>query len=92
MASTFGITAPIPTFDSISPRQAHRSRFTIEFKTPRVRRRLLVQLVTLPVSEELDSLDDGSSGSARIEPEARPTGIAQLLESYGFEQALRRWG
>jgi len=91
MASTFGITAPVSTFDDISPSRAHRSRFSIHINTPRVRRWLLVQLVTLPVGDDVDPLDGGPAPDLRLQPEAPPPGVERLLDNYNLEQALRRW-
>ena len=92
MASTFGITSPVSTFDDIIPSQAHRARLSIHLNTPRARRRLIVQIDTLPVGGGVDPLDGSPSPDPRKQPEAPPPGIARLLDNYGLEQALRRWG
>jgi hypothetical protein len=61
MASTVGIANPFEE----SIKGVRRSRFSFHFNTPRVRRWLLVQLVTLPVDE------------ADVEPNPELTRLAQ---------------
>jgi len=92
MATTIGMTGPVPMLDDAASGGAHRSRLSIHFNTPRVRRWLLVQIVSVPVSEDPDPYDSGAALAFRVRRESQPPAeITRLLDNYSLEQSLRRW-
>ena len=92
MATTIGMTGPVPLLDDTASRGAHRSRFSNHFNTPRVRRWLLVQVVSVPVSEDPDPYDSGAALTVHVRRESQPPAdITRLLANYSHEQSLRRW-
>jgi hypothetical protein len=86
MASTVGIANPFEE----PMKGVRRSRFSFHFNTPRVRRWLLVQLVTLPVDATADEPDPKLAKLAQAH--ARPgqtEGFHQLIDDYRSSFLLR---
>lgn len=85
MASTISMTSPIEE----PIKGVRRSRFSFHLNTPRVRRWLLVQLVSVPVEEVEEETDPQLISHAQSQAEARrPDKMRQLVDSYRNNQLL----
>ena len=82
MASTFGVAGPLAGFDEKGLEKVKRSRLSLHMKTRRVRRWLLVQLVSVPVAEEQEQ-DEPKVASAQQQER-----LDHALNSLTFEKML----
>ncbi len=81
-----GTGTPLTGIEGTPLKGARRARLSIRFNTPRMRRWLLVQLVTMPVQGEPDEAT-GLLALRQARP-ARPT-LGQLLDHYQMERFIR---
>ncbi len=76
-------------FEDIAPRGTRRSRLSMHLNTPRVRRWLLVQLVSIPVESDTD--ENLPAYAPTEEPLPTPAGNYQrLLDDYQSTVLSRR--
>ncbi len=67
--------------EDIVPRGTRRSRLSLHLNTPRVRRWLLVQLISIPVHEASPARADKRSGIEQRREQSAPS-YSQLLDQY----------
>jgi hypothetical protein len=81
------MVGPLPALEDSTFRGAKRSRLSVHFTTPRVRRWLLVQLVTMPVGE---SEEDIETRHNHAQTSSRHS-LGNLVDNYRTNQALKVW-
>ena len=81
-----GTITPLTGIEGTPLKGARRARLSIHFNTPRMRRWLLVQLVTMPAQSEPDEVT--ALLALRQARPARPT-LGQLLDHYQMERFTR---
>jgi len=87
MSSTIGMVGPLPALEENALNGAKRSRLSVHFTTPRVRRWLLVQLVTMPVGEteeEIETRHNHAQANSR-------QSLANIVDNFRANQALKVW-
>ena len=87
MASAISMASSVARADEQVLNGARRSRFSLHFKTPRVRRWLLVQIVSVPVGEEKEEVSRSLTKQAEA---AQPT-VSHLLDEYVLSSQARRF-
>ena len=90
MSSTLGMTNSLNTQEEALFKGVRRSRFSFHLNTRRVRRWLLIQMVSVPVSA---TAEEGEAPVARHARESRtPVQTpAQLLAAYETSRFHNRW-
>ena len=89
MPSTLQMAGPLTPADDAVIAGVRRSRLSIHLSTPRVRRWLLVQLVSVPVhvTTKEPNPDNASFAPAQAPARAR---LGRLLDDYVTTQTIRR--
>ena len=89
MPSTYQMAGPLTPADEAVIAGVRRSRFSIHLSTPRVRRWLLVQLVSIPVHVPAK---EPNADNASFAPAQAPTHthLDRLLDDYVTNQTVRR--
>jgi hypothetical protein len=87
MSSTIGMVGPLPALEDKALTGTRRSRLSLHFNTPRVRRWLLVQLVTMPVGETEEQIETRYNHNQAQEPGS----LANIVDQYRANQSLRVW-
>ncbi len=90
MSSTFGMANSLAPKDEAIFKGVRRSRFSLHFNTRRVRRWLLIQVVSVPVSA---AAEEGEAPIARhARKSCAPTQTpAQLLDAFETSRLYSRW-
>lgn len=88
MASTIGVVGRAVQPDEAVLRGMKRSWLSLHFNTRRVRRWILVQLVSVPVQTEVEQ-ETASAQPVQFRG-SRPT-IKRLVDDYMVAQFARRW-
>ncbi len=91
MSSTLGMTNSLSAQEEALFKGVRRSRFSLHLNTRRVRRWLLIQMVSVPVSA---AAQEGEAPVARQTRESRtpPKTPAQLLDAFDMNRLYSRWG
>jgi len=90
MASTIGISGPHRHTEDGILKGARRSRISFHLRTFRVRRWLLVQLISVPVTEEIE--DDDFAPKAQFRLTNQHTGVVRkLADEYKGSRPLHNW-
>jgi hypothetical protein len=89
MPSTLQMAGPLTPADDAVIAGVRRSRLSIHLSTPRVRRWLLVQLVSVPVhaNNKEPNADNASLAPAHAPAHAH---LGRLLDDYITNQTIRR--
>jgi hypothetical protein len=87
MSSIVGMVGPLPSLEEKALNGAKRSRLSLHFTTPRVRRWLLVQLVTMPVGDTEDETETRHS-PVQVTPRRN---LGDIVDNYRANQALKTW-
>lgn len=91
MATTLGITNSLAAQEESLLKGVRRSRFSLHLNTRRVRRWLLIQMVSVPVSATAEAGEAPIARHARKSSAPAPT-PAQLLDAYETGRLYGRWG
>ena len=83
------IVSSIAQLEATPVKGVRRSRFSLHLNTPRVRRWLLVQLVSIPVASGEGERQTRSAHLRKPEP-ARPDPMSRLLDDYQTGLLRRR--
>ncbi|MFL5731613.1 MAG: hypothetical protein ACJ78Q_00310 [Chloroflexia bacterium] len=89
MPSTLQMAGPMAATDDAAIDGVRRSRLSIHLSTPRVRRWLLVQMVSVPVHNTANEPAADSVQFARAEA-PRHVHLGRLVDDYTTSQMLRR--
>ena len=91
MASSVTLANPTGGLDDMASRGIRRSRLSVHFNTPRRRRWLLVQLVSMPLNNAIEEQD--TQLPRRLQAEApRPKPWQSLVDDYERAAMWRRCG
>jgi hypothetical protein len=90
MSSTI-IAGPLANFDEKALKGVRRSRFSMHLKTRKVRRWLLVQLVSVPDDAQDADAPEFIRPSIEQEQAALPTRLTKLVDDYRLTQPMRAW-
>ena len=88
--SALGIAGPLANLDDQILKGVRRSRFSLHLKTHKVRRWLLVQLVSVPVEEIEDQEAARLARRAQVQ-RRQPETLQNLVEQYRVTQPIRSW-
>jgi len=89
MPSTLQMAGPLAASDDAAIAGVRRSRLSIHLTTPRVRRWLLVQLVSVPLHATSNEPVFDNTQFARAEA-PRNAALDHLVDEYMTTQAIRR--
>ncbi len=89
MASSMTMAGSLASAEEATLKGVRRSRLSFHFSTPRVRRWLLVQLVSVPAREQVPAKRAGIEAYLPAQLVAHE-GIGSTLDSYMLTQAMRR--
>ena len=91
MSSTLGMANSLNTQEEALFKGVRRSRFSLHLNTRRVRRWLLIQMVSVPVSATAEEGEVPVARQARksCKPAETP---AQLLNAFETSRLYSRWG
>ena len=91
MSATIGMTNSLSAREEALFKGVRRSRFSFHLNTRRVRRWLLIQMVSVPVSATAEEGEAPVARHARksVAPAQTPT---QLLDAYETGRLYSRWG
>ena len=92
MASTTSMIGPLTPGDEVILKGVRRSRFSFHFNTGRMRRWLLVQLVSVPANTSSEELEAAPSpyAHAHAHRDHRPATLDKLVNEYWAGQVARR--
>ncbi len=91
MASTLGMTGSLTPQEEALFKGVRRSRFSLHLNTRRVRRWLLIQMVSVPVAATTEESESHVARYARGSADA-PKTPAQLLEAFDMNRVYSRLG
>lgn len=88
--TTYGIAGPYGNVEDGILKGARRSRLSFHMRTRGVRRWLLVQLVSVPVTADIEDEEYGST-STHLQANNKPPNMGQLVDEYRTRQSMRAW-
>ena len=91
MSTTLGMTSSLGVKEEAVLTGVRRSRFSFHLNTRRVRRWLLIQVVSVPVSATAEAGEAPIARHARRSNAPAPT-PSQLLDAYETGRLYGRWG
>ncbi|MDQ6695008.1 MAG: hypothetical protein M3014_11420 [Chloroflexota bacterium] len=89
MASSMTMAGSLASAEEATLKGVRRSRLSFHFSTPRVRRWLLVQLVSVPAREQVPAKRAGIEAYLPAQLVAHEA-LGSTLDSYMLTQAMRR--
>lgn len=91
MSSTLGLASSITGQEDAVLKGVRRSRLSMHLNSRRVRRWLLIQLVSYPVSEPSEEIETPTARQAR-ESRKPAQSMGQLLDSFNASRVYSNWG
>lgn len=91
MSSTLGLASSITGQEEVVLKGVRRSRWSMHLNSRRVRRWLLIQFVSYPVSEPSEDIETPAARRAR-ESRKSPKSLGQLLDGFTVSRVYSNWG